>query len=344
MYNGVKVLDVHGHVSAPGSVREHLALLLASNTAIPSPLETGKAGPGWSDDDFKKSGQRHVDLMDDHNIDVQIIGPRPFMMMGWMPDHLLQMWTKIVNNSIAKQVNLFPDRFLGAAQLPQRSEAADLSGCLPELERCINELGFKAVYLAPDPAGDRTTPGMHEKYWDPVYDYCQERDLPIIVHGTNLRDPRISIIPHNYQMSFVQEQYLATMLLSHGDVFDRFPRLRILVCHCGGGLDRFIKTDHHLSQRNTQGNLWFDTNALDLNFLEAAIKQRGVAQTCFGTEVPGSGAAVRPETGRPGDDLVPVISKFPFLSEDDKIDIFNRNPVKFCAAMANVGAATAGAR
>jgi predicted TIM-barrel fold metal-dependent hydrolase len=339
MYNGVKVLDVHGHVSAPGGNAAGLVgSMLASNT----PMRRLASGiPGFGDDEFRASGKRHADLMDDRKIDVQIIGPRPFLMMGWMQPHLLPSWTRFVNDAIAKQCSLYPDRFLGAAQLPQNSAAPDLSHCLPELERAHKELGFVATYLSPDPAGQRTTPGMHEPYWYPVYEYCQKNGLPIIVHGTNSHDPRIGIIPQNYQIGFAVEQYIATQLLSHGDVFERYPELKVVVCHCGGALDRFIKTDHHLSQRDLSKNLFFDTNALDLNFLEAAIKQRGVSQTCFGTEVPGSGAAVRPETGRPGDDLVPIISGFDFLTEDDKLSIFNRNPLKVFPAFGRVGAAAA---
>jgi predicted TIM-barrel fold metal-dependent hydrolase len=339
MYNGVPVYDVHGHVSAPaGNGAQLVGMALASNT----PMRRLASGiPGFSDDDFRASGKRHTDLMDDHNIDVQIIGPRPFLMLGWMQPHLLPGWTRFVNDAIAKQVSLFPNRFLGAAMLPQLSQAPDLKHCLPELERAHKELGFVAVYLSPDPAGQRTTPGMHEPYWDPVYEYCQRNNLPIIVHGTNSLDPRIGIIPQNYQIGFVVEQYIATQLLSHGDVFERFPELRVIVCHCGGALDRFIKTDHHLSQKDLSKNLYFDTNALDLNFLEAAIKQRGPANTCFGTEVPGSGAAVRPETGRPGDDLVPIIAGFDFLSEDDKKLIFNGNPLKLVPAFDKAHAAAA---
>lgn len=339
MYNGVKVLDVHGHVSAPGNnSANQVGLMMASNTPLRSQIKIGQSAsqPGLTDDDFRRTGQNHVDLLDDRQIDAQIIGPRPFLMMGWMQPHLLPGWARFVNDTIAKQCELFPERFLGAAMLPQISTAPDLSHCLPELERAHKELGFVAAYLSPDPAGQRTTPGMHEKYWDPVYAYCEKNDLPIIVHGTNSLDPRIGIIPQNYQIGFVTEQFLATQLLSHGDVFTRFPGLRVVVCHCGGALDRFIKTDPHLAQKDLSKNLFFDTNALDLNFLEAAIKQRGVSQTCFGTEVPGSGRAVRPETGRPGDDLVPVISNFPFLSEDDKIAIFNKNPQKVCPALGKV--------
>ncbi len=161
------------------------------------------------------------------------------------------------------------------------------------------------------------------------------------MHGTNSHDPRIGIVPQNYQIGFVVEQFIATQLLSHGDVFQRYPELKVIVCHCGGALDRFIKTDHHLAQKDLSNNLFFDTNALDINFLEAAIKQRGVSQTCFGTEVPGSGAAVRPETGRPGDDLIPIISGFSFLSEADKLAIFNKNPARLFPIFERVGKAAA---
>jgi OH-DDVA meta-cleavage compound hydrolase len=47
---------------------------------------------------------------------------------------------------------------------------------------------------------------------------------------------------------------------------------------------------------------------------------------CFGVEAPGSGSHPRPENGAPGDDLVPVITGFDWLTEDDKIRILNGNP------------------
>jgi hypothetical protein len=56
----------------------------------------------------------------------------------------------------------------------------------------------------------------------------------------------------------------------------------------------------------------------------------------FGTEAPGSGGAPRPDTGRPHDDLVPVIADFGFLSEDDKITIFNKNPARLFPRLAEL--------
>lgn len=339
MFQGTKVLDIHAHVSAPMHGTPMLALMLASNTPITiDPRSKLDYKLGLTEENWAESVGKHVALLDDYNIDAQLIGPRPFLMLGWMNQHLLPAWTRYVNNLVHKQVMLAPDRFVGAAQLPQNADANDLSDCVPEIERAVHELNFKAVYLSPDPTGDRRSPGMNTRYWDPVYATCQELGIPIIVHGTNCMDPRIDIIPANYQIGFVWEQYLATQLLSHGDVFDRFPELKIVVCHCGGALDRFIKTDHeHLSQRDLTRNLFFDTNAPDLHFLEAAIKQRTPERICFGTEVPGSGGAIRPETGRPGDDLVPVIGGFDFLSDGDKKRIFHDNPAHVCPGLGALG-------
>jgi predicted TIM-barrel fold metal-dependent hydrolase len=345
MYNGTPVLDIHAHVSAPLNGTAALALMLASNTPITTdPRIESIPRVGFTDESWHESVRRHTEMIDDRNIDCQLLGPRPFLMLGWMDPHILDPWTRFVNNMIARQVSMAPHRYVGAAQLPQNAHAPDLRHCLPELDRCVKELGFKAVYLSPDPTGKRDSAGMNTEYWHPVYERCQDYGIPIIVHGTNCQDPRINIIPQNYQIGFVWEQYLATQLFSHGDVFERFPELKVVICHCGGALDRFIKNDYHLSQKDRSRNLFFDTNSPDLDFLEAAIKQRTPARMCFGTEVPGSGWTVRPETGRPGDDLVPMIANFDFLTEQDKLRIFNQNPGSVCLGLGSLGAEwTAGA-
>ena len=337
MYNNVRVLDVHGHVSVPFSANSFLVLMMGSNTPMASPIGQDKAGPaGVTQEDFRAAALGHATYMDDRNIDVQIIGPRPFLMLGWMEPHLLPAWTRYVNDMIRQQCQMVPDRFLGAAMLPQHSDAPDLSNCLDELNRCVTELGFAAAYVSPDPGGRRTTPGMHEAYWYPLYARVQELGIPLIVHGTNSLDPRFRVVPHNYQLGFYTEQYLAGQFLSHGDVFERFPELKVIICHCGGGLDRFIPTDPHIAQKDLSENLFYDTCAYDLNFLEAAIKQRGVPRLLFGSEAPGSGRAVRPETGRTSDDLVPIIGAFDFITEDDKIKIFNENPARVVPALAKI--------
>jgi hypothetical protein len=42
------------------------------------------------------------------------------------------------------------------------------------------------------------------------------------------------------------------------------------------------------------------------------------------------------ETGLTSDNLVPVIGAFDFLSEEDKIKIFNENPARVIPALGNI--------
>jgi predicted TIM-barrel fold metal-dependent hydrolase len=336
MYGATKVLDVHGHVSHPfGGMGQQLMFMQAMNGPLPSPIGTPAAAQAGLDEEaFGVTVGRHVDLLDDRGIDRQVIGPRPFLMQGFMGPHLLPAWTRLVNDAIHQQCQLFPNRFLGACQLPQDAHAPDTAHCLGELRRCVDELGFAGVYVSPDPEGQRNSPGMAEGYWYPLYRECEERQLPIIVHGTNCLDPRFAPVPNSYQLGFVAEQYWANQILSHSDVFQRFPSLKVIICHCGGALDRWIPNDPHLSQKDLTDNLFFDTCAHDTPYLECAIKQRTPQRMCFGSEVPGSGSALRPDSGRPADDLVPIIGGFEFLSEDDKATIFHHNPARLFPRLA----------
>jgi predicted TIM-barrel fold metal-dependent hydrolase len=290
---------------------------------------------GLRDVDWQAAADRHAAYLDARDIDVQILGPHPVEVHGWMAPHIFESWTRYVNDAIHKMCLLRPDKFVGACQLPQLADAPDISHVLPELERCVRDYGFVAAYATPDVTGRRDTPGMHEPYWFPLYDKAQELGIPIIVHGTCGQDPRYRVVPHNYQLAFSTEQYIATQLLRWGDQFKRFPELKIVMCHMGGGLDRFIKESETLNPHNdTSRNLFFDSCAYDIDYLTTAIKQRRVSQVCFGVEAPGSGQTVRPETGRPSDDMVPVIAGLEFLSEQDKVDIFHNNPARVCHGLA----------
>ncbi len=333
MYAGHHVFDVHGHVSPPlGGMGLYFMLLQATNSPVATPFEQPQGNYDFGDDQWQAAVARHLQMLDDREIDAQLLGPRPFLMFGGMQPHLFPHWTRFVNDCIAKQVEIRPDRFIGACQLPQSVTEADSTHCLAELDRCVGDLGFGGVYVSPDPTNHRDGPSFASRYWDPVYARCEQLGVPIVIHGTGCGDPRLAHIPNNYQMAFVAEQYWAAQSLGHSDVFDRFPGLKVLVCHCGGALNRFIASDPHLPQRDLSQNLFYDSCAHDTDFLQAAIKQRTPSQVAFGSEAPGSGGALRPDTGRPADDLVPVIGGFDFLSADDKRMIFETVPLSVVPA------------
>ena len=102
MWNGTKVVDVHGHISRPPQVRQFAAGLMSNRTP-------GKMN--IPDDVTEPAFQRHIADMDDRLIDFQLVGPRPVDQWHWMPMFLQQSWARATNDHIAQSVRLHPDRF-----------------------------------------------------------------------------------------------------------------------------------------------------------------------------------------------------------------------------------------
>src|SRR5207247_478112 len=181
---------------------------------------------------------RHLKMLDERNIDVQLLSARPIAMMHYETSRLVDHWSRTTNDLIAQQCRLRPERFVGIAQLPQ-NVAKDTSNCIAELERTA-AMGFVGATLNPDPGADRKAPGMNDPYWFPLYKRAEDLEMTLIVHPSVTKDPRLEIVPSAYQYNNLTEETLATLLLENSDVFQRFPKLKIVVCHCGGSLRRLV--------------------------------------------------------------------------------------------------------
>ena len=106
---------------------------------------------------------------------------------------------------------------------------------IAEGERCLKSLGLKGLLISTS---------WHGRFIDgedalPFWEWAQARQVPLFIHP-----PRVPI-GHDRQMDqykldelvgrpFDTAMALARMILS--GFFDRFPRLRIVVAHMGGGL------------------------------------------------------------------------------------------------------------
>jgi predicted TIM-barrel fold metal-dependent hydrolase len=351
MLDGAKVIDVHGHLSSPPQVRAYAFSLVS----LRSP---GDGELRLPDEAVTAARQRHVRVLDERGIDVQLLSPRPAAMMHWERPFIVRAWTRVTNNLIAQMCRLEPARFVGIGQLPQ-SAWLGIESCLDELDRCVSELGFIGVLVNPDPGGDSSAPGMDDEYWYPLYRRAAELDATILVHPSLSRDPRIEPLPHNYQFNNLVQETLATVLLEQSKVFSEFPGLRIVVSH-GGGAPRRLLADGDIldatapepkrvtpsgeapggqvgialepasqRQRAGQDNLFVDSCCYDPYFLAAVLRQRGTRQVVFGTEAPGSGShLVNPATGRAADDVLATLRGLGFLSVTQLRALVHDNPLR----------------
>ena len=333
MYRGKKVLDVHGHQTTPPEFEQFGNQLLRLRKLH------GDDRLVLADDLVTAAVQPHVALLDQRQVDLQLLSPRPVDMWHWEVPEVQTVWCRATNDVTNQICRLFPGRFAGMAQLPQHVSTST-ANCIQELDRCINELGFVGAIVNPDPGADGRAPTMADEYWYPLYEWAEEAGVVLMIHGSISRDPRWAMVPHGYQVNNVISQYIATLTLENSDVFAHFPNLKTYVCHLGGSLNRWPKEDlEHQYGTLPVSNLKFDSVAYDAGFLELGIRQKGADRVLFGSECPGAGTGtVIKEPGKPdraSDDLLPVIDAMEFLTDDEKLDIVHNNALKFFPLLAS---------
>ncbi len=330
------IIDVHGHMSAPVELWAYKAGLLASRGSH------GRGGVHVSDDQLRASlnaketfGGGHLDLLDKHRTDFQLISPRPFQMMhSEKPGRLIQWFHEETHNIIHRQVQLFPDRFAGVGMLAQQA-GQPIAVALPELERCVKQMGFVGCLVNSDPFENSGTeaPGLGDRYWYPLYEKLCELDVPAMLHGTGSRSERVS-----YSTHFINEETSSTIHLVNSKVFEDFPTLKFIIPHGGGAVPYQLGRFDAPSLRGMRSggkrfadklrNVWFDTTLYTPLALELLIKTVGSDRCLFATECPGTGTAPSPETGRSMDDIAPFIEGFEWLGAADKKLIFEDNARK----------------
>ena len=320
------IIDIHGHTVAPPEVYKFQSQLLGSRG---NPFDKA---PKISDESINKELLNHIGKLKKVGTDLQLISPRPYLAMHSIkPTSVVHIWTEFINNIIAQQVKLQPDYFRGVAGLPQ-SPGVDIKECIPELKRCITELGFVGAQLNPDPmeGGYPTPPGLGDEYWYPLYEALVELDVPILIHSAGCCSPRES-----YTLHFINEESIAIISLLESNVFKDFPDLKVVVSHTGGAIPfhmgRFRAWRHRTNAEDFDTDLkklYFDTVNYSKEALELAFKVIGSDNLLFGTENPGTGSVVDPETGRTFDDLKPVIDSIEFLTEEDRYKVYEGNAHK----------------
>jgi predicted TIM-barrel fold metal-dependent hydrolase len=329
------IIDVHAHVSAPPELYAYQANMLASRAPAKRVLKL--------DDELVHKGLKgHLRFLEEAKTDMQLLSPRPYTQMHHeQPWGIVNSYIQACNNLIAQQVALYPEKFKGVAGIPQ-SPGRPIQECLPELERCVKELGFVGLLINPDPGarGDDSTPGMGDEYWYPLYEKMCELDVPGMIHSSTCLSSRL-----NYTLHFINEESIAVVSLVNSKVFEHFPKLKIVCAHGGGAIPyhmgRFM-AGRYQSRRdmarkavspdryfeNVAKKIHYDTCLYTAEALELLFKVIGPANCCFGTEAPGAGSSVNPHTGKAMDDLRPIIEGFDWLSEGDKKSIFEMNARK----------------
>lgn len=321
------IIDAHAHVLAPEVFYAYRAQLIGHGGYH-------QDGPKYSDEELAGAAAANVRIMDGVGTDVQFLSPRPFQQMhSAKPAGIVHRWIGANNDVIAKTVALHPDRFAGVAGLPLAA-GAPVESCLDELTRAVEELGFIGLSLNPDPyEGTGHTPTLGDEFWYPLWEKMVALDVPALIHSAGCFNGR-----EVYSDHFITEESIAVLSLMRSRTFLDFPDLKIIVGHGGGSVPYQIGRWKAARLAPGLGNdalderfevslrrLWFDTCLYDQASLTHLFATVGPDRVLFGTEKPGSGSVTDPDTGRPFDDLKPVIEGITSITDSDRAAVFEGN-------------------
>ena len=322
------IIDCHGHyTTAPTPLREFRARQIAAHEAggVFDALLT------ISDDDIRTSLEKsQLKMQRERGADLTIFSPIAGQMAHHIGNEAVSLrWTAVCNDLVYRVCNLYPENFVGVCQLPQ-SPGVPPANSIPELERCVRELGFVGCNLNPDPAGGYwTDPPLTDRWWYPLYEKMVELDVPAMVHVSSSCNPNF----HGTGAHYINGDTTAFMQFLTSDLFRDFPTLRFIIPHGGGAVPYHWGRYRGLAQDLKRPpltelllkNVFFDTCVYHHAGVELLTKVIPVENILFGSEMVGAVRGIDPETGFYFDDTKRYVDAVSYLTDMDKKKIYEDN-------------------
>ena len=183
--------------------------------------------------------ERRIAEMDRHGMQMMILSLNAPAVQA-IPDARKAADTaRRANDFLAREVAKRPERFQALAALAMQ----DPDSATRELERCVKELGFRgALVNGFSQIGDpNSMVYLDDKRYAGFWAECEKLDVPFYLHPRNPLPSASQIYEgHPWLMgptwAFAQETAVHALRLMASGLFDRHPRLRIILGHLGEGL------------------------------------------------------------------------------------------------------------
>ena len=183
---------------------------------------------------------------------------------------------RLANDELAAACAKHPTRLAGLAMLPM----SDPDAAAEELRRCVTSLGFHGA-LINNHLPDGTFYDA-ERFW-PVFACAQDLDVPVYIHPTFAADHAARHYEGNFSAKAAfgmssagwgwhGETGLHVLRLWTAGLFDRYPRLKVIVGHMGEmlpfQLDRIVTMSSGWADRERdlrtvwRENFWVTTSGM----------------------------------------------------------------------------------
>lgn len=323
------IIDCHGHfTTVPKFFRDWRAKQVEfADDLLNSPK---KKDALLSDDQIREAiegGQ--LKMQQDRGYDLTLFSPIAGLMSHHLGNERTSLeWAEVSNNNVYRVAQLYSDNFAPVCQLPQ-SPAAPPKNSIPELRRCVDELGFVGCNLNPDPSGGFWTGlPMTDRQWYPIYEVLCELDVPAMIHVAASCNCNF----HGTGAHYLNADTSVFMQILQSNLFKDFPTLRFVIPHGGGAVPyhwgRYRGMSLEMMSRPLEGlleNIFFDTCVYHQPGVELLTKVIPADNVLFGSEMIGAVRGIDPSTGYYFDDTKRYLDACPALNEEERQKIFEGN-------------------
>ncbi len=319
------IVDCHGHyTTAPKTLWEWRKRQVAGGNP---------GSPRISDDEIRESLEgAQLKLQRERGTDVTFFSPRAGSMEHHVGDaRTSEAWSRVCNDLIHRVCTLYPANFAPVCQLPQ-SPGVPPANCIPELERCVKQLGFIGCNLNPDPSGGWwKSPPLSDRSWYPLYEKMAELDVPAMVHVSSSCNPAFHFTGAHY----INADTTAFMQFLTSDLFKDFPTLKFVIPHGGGAVPYHWGRYRGLAQDMKRPpleelllrNVFFDTCVYHQPGIDLLFRVVPIDNILFASEMVGAVRSLDPRTGHYFDDTKRYIAAAG-LGEGDLEKIYFRNAAR----------------
>lgn len=226
--------------------------------------------------------EKRIELMEKFGIDMQVLTQTPPVIVGLDAEEAAEV-CRTSNDAIGRICQSYPETFIPFAFI----SLLDVKEAVRELDRAVNKWGCPGVIVG----SNHDNKGLDDPENGPFFEKVCELDIPVFVHPIQWKS--YNLVEEDFAVmrlfGWPFDTTIAILRLIVSGTMERYPTLRIVGHHLGGGMFPFFSNRFNIKLPNLKHVLKKPVSeSLRRIYGDTAVDGTAAALPCghafFGTE------------------------------------------------------------